>query len=74
MNPKTNITFTLPAYWASYIINGDSSGMDDSDIEECDAFMERNGNPHFVDVSESYFSWRNDADSLGGDVCDYTAI
>ena len=83
MNIET-IEYTLPAYWASYLINGDASGFDiantpdDPDAGtreqlEIDQWLESEGNPHFVDCGEQYFSWHNDATSLGGDVCDYIA-
>lgn len=26
----------LPAHWASYLVNGDASGMDDDDVEQVD--------------------------------------
>ena len=76
--------YTLPAYWASYLINGDASGFDiantpdDPDAGtreqlEIDQWLESEGNPHFVDCGEQYFSWWNEATSLGGDVCDYIA-
>ena len=68
------MSYTLPMYWASYLINGDASGLEDGEQAVIDAFLEREGNPHFCDCGESYFSWHNDATSLGGDVCDYTAI
>ena len=32
-------TSTAPAYWASYVINGDSSGMEDKEIAACDAWL-----------------------------------
>lgn len=33
------ITLTAPSYWASYLINGDSSGMEDQEIAACDAWI-----------------------------------
>ena len=78
------LDYTLPAYWASYLINGDASGFDiantpdDPDAGtrqqlEIDAWLESEGFPRFVDCGEQYFSWHNDATNLGGDVCDYIA-
>ncbi len=29
-----------PAHWASYLINGDASGLEDSEQAECDAWQE----------------------------------
>jgi len=83
MNIET-IEYKLPAYWACYLINGDATGFDitntpdDPDAGtreqlEIDQWLESEGNPHFVDCGEQYFSWSNEATSLGGDVCDYIA-
>jgi hypothetical protein len=37
LNEKRGIhTYTMPAYWASYLINGDASGMTDEEIRQCD--------------------------------------
>lgn len=67
-------TYCLPAYWASYLINGDASGLEPGEQQTIDAWLAREGNPNIVDCGEQYFSWRNDATLLGGDVCDYTAL
>jgi len=82
------ITYKLPAYWASYLINGDASGLEDicpaqsrgqlpgdeeSELATIDSFLQREGEPNFIDCGEQYFSWTNDATTLGGDVCDYVA-
>jgi len=79
------IKYTLPAYWAPYLINADATGFDiantpdDPDAGtrkqlEIDAWLESEGNSCFVDCGESYFSWGNDATNLGDDVCDFVAI
>lgn len=68
-------TYTLPAYWASYLINGDDSGISPVDVEQAEKFLADNNLPLPVAVGESYFSWRNDANTtLGDDVADYTFI
>lgn len=67
------IEYTLPAYWASYLINGDFSGLEDGEKETIDNYIKREENPCFVDCGEQYFSHTNDATTLGGDVCEYTA-
>ena len=36
-------TATAPAYWASYLINGDASGLEGDEIAACDAWIERLG-------------------------------
>ena len=69
------IEYTLPIYWASYLINGDASGLEDGEQAEIDAFLESEGNPEIIDCSNGHwFARSNDASSLGGDVCTYTAI
>ena len=67
-------TRTLPAYWASYLINGDASGLQDGEQEFIDAYLEREELPSPCDCSsESWFSWRNDSgNGLGGDVLEFT--
>lgn len=66
-------TYNLPAYWASYLINGDSTGLEEEEIKEVDAFLERNGLGCCIDVdNEQEFSWANDANQLGGAVADFT--
>ena len=67
------IIYALPMYWASYLINGDASGLEDDEIEAVDSFLRREESLLIVDVGQSYFSHRNDATRLGGDVCDYVA-
>jgi hypothetical protein len=66
--------YSLPSYWASYLINGDASGMDDDEQAQCDAFLE--SLPYgfsCVDYSEeSDFRHSNDAGTLAGDCLDYT--
>lgn len=68
------VTYTLPAYWASYLINGDDSGISPEDKAEADAFLAQHNLPDPVSCSdEKWFSWHNDSDNkLGGDVLEYT--
>jgi hypothetical protein len=58
--------YTLPAYWTSYLINGDCSDMSDSEIAEVDKFCRDKG--CCVGCSEEIeeFRWKNDANKLGG--------
>lgn len=66
--------YSLPVYWASYLINGDGSGLEDGEQEEIDAWLA--SLPcgwNCVDVSEETdFRRSNDATDLGGDCADYT--
>jgi hypothetical protein len=80
------MTVTLPAYWASALINGDASGMDDEEEvlmnAACEALTADGW--YIVDVArddegeacEPWFSWSYrlyGGDASGGDVLDYIA-
>ena len=71
-------TYTLPAYWASYLINNDASGTNDFDVSDCDEFidsiLEKNTRASCIGCGEeSYFLKTNDSrNGLWGDVLDYT--
>jgi len=60
--------YVLPAHWASALINGDESGLEDSDIKELNEWEERKHPGYCVDVSEAFFAIDNDANNMGGDV------
>lgn len=64
---------TLPAFWASYLFNGDSSGMEEGEQADCDAYIARNNLPDPAEMGEQYFGG-NDATALAGDVADYTFV
>ncbi len=69
--------YTLPIYWACYLINCDASGLNDGEQEEIDAFVEKEREDKaisFCDVSEPWFAHSNDANNLGGDVATFTVI
>ena len=69
------ITYILPVYWASYLINADDSGLSEDELDVINEWLIQENNPDFVDVSEdSWFSWHNDVNLVGGDVAEYTAI
>ena len=63
-------TYILPAYWASYLINGDLSGYEDSEIAEIEALCKGLG-PCIDMTDEDEFSWTNDANNLGGAVATF---
>jgi hypothetical protein len=48
------ITYKLPAYWASALINNDWSGYDKEEREEIKNWLNINGNPNIVSVGESF--------------------
>ena len=46
------LTYTLPAYWASYLINGDASGLEPGEQEQIDAWLAKEGLPSPVSCSD----------------------
>jgi hypothetical protein len=69
------------SYWASYLINGDASGLEPDEKALCDAWLDRELPAGFSIVNcaeESHFSWSYDlwtgSDCRGGDLLDYTAV
>ena len=74
----TEIQLTLPAHWATYMINGDATSYDltDQDIDKADAICELYGSP--VGCSEEpefTYSWRFDCPmKFHGDSLIYTFL
>lgn len=72
MKIKTE-TYTLPAYWAPYFINGDATGHDGDEIQEMRDFMKNH--PHLGEAlgcsAHPEFRMRNDATDLGCDCLDF---
>jgi hypothetical protein len=69
--------FTLPSHWACPVMYGDYSGLSDEEEREIDAFLAKEGIANWTlsDVSEHHwFSHRNDAGTLAGDVSRYTFV
>ena len=62
-------TYTLPAYWGPALINGDYSGYEDNEIAEIQEFERLHCCVGCGD--DSWFSWRNDVNKLGGDVQEF---
>ncbi len=70
---KKTETYTLPKYYACYLMYGDFSGLTEDEIKQIDRFVEREKLGWLVNISEeSYFKHFNDLDNLGNDVCEYT--
>jgi hypothetical protein len=66
-------TFILPAHFASFLVNGDASSLSMDDVDEIELFKAKRNLLSCVDCSEdSWFSWRNDLNNLGGDVMRFT--
>ena len=75
VNKIETVEYTLPVHLAPLLLYGDRSGMESDEIEAVENWLESEGNPCFMDMSEdSWFSWRNDFDDLGNTVATYTAF
>ena len=70
-NIKT-IDYTLPAFWASYLINGDSSGLEDKEAAQIDAFLTGEGlrDPLGCSEDNGNFCTFHDARPYGVLACD----
>jgi hypothetical protein len=53
--------FTAPSYWASYLINGDDTGIDDEEKAAADAWLESLGLGYPVSCDDAGFRWHHDA-------------
>lgn len=75
--PLETVTATAPSYWASYLVNGDDSGMDDNETAQADAFAKWLGG-NIVDCEDAGFMWTHDAmrvcGTLAADCQTYTAL
>jgi hypothetical protein len=76
----TTRTVTGAAYWASYFINGDASGLVQEEKNWADAWIARELEPgeDIVDCGEPYFTrhygLHTGTPFSGGDVVDYTVL
>ena len=63
----------LPSYLASYLVNGDASGIDPKERESCDKFLAGKGLSAGACAScgDEYFARHNDFDSFAGNVCEF---
>jgi hypothetical protein len=66
--PFEGESFTGPACWAPYLINGDATGLEDGEQAECDRVTEGLG--HCVDAIDVGFMSRPDY-GLAGECCEY---
>ncbi len=55
------IGITAPSVWASYLINGDESGLSVQDLERCDAWIKREGLGLPLTCEPFGFCWHHDA-------------
>lgn len=74
---RSVLTITAPSHWASYLINGDDSGLEPADIAACDAWIAREGVGLPVSCEDAGFRWRHDAyveSPFGADCQDYVFL
>lgn len=64
-------SYTLPAHWASALINDDYSDCTYEEAREIEDFCKDLG-PCLDVTDEEEFSWVNDANRLGGAVATFT--
>lgn len=67
--------YVLPANWASYLINGDASGLEDLERKECDQWLEGEYLKGWSCTADGhYFAHSHDASTLACYVSRYTFI
>ena len=67
----------LPIYWASYLMNGDSSGLENQEEKLIDKTLKQLGLTNCVNVLEDInFKWGISylPDLLGGDHCTFVFL
>lgn len=71
------VTATAPAHWASYLVNGDDSGLEPEEKRQAAKFAAWLG-AWPVDCSEAGFMWTHDAmrvcGALAAECESYTAL
>jgi hypothetical protein len=77
MTRYRTVTGTAPSHWASYLINGDASGIMPDDIAQADKFAEFLGATP-MDCTDAGFMWSHDAmrvcGALAADCRTYSAL
>jgi hypothetical protein len=66
------VEYTAPSAWASYLINGDASGLEDSEIKEADSFVESVGLGAPIDAQDAGFLTHPDYGTFAGDCQTYS--
>ena len=68
--PDGFIDYRLPAPWASYLINGDASGLETGEQERIDTFLKSEGLSSPVDCESeaSFCHWCDAPGELAGDM------
>lgn len=64
---------TLPSHWASYLVNGDASGLSDGERKQCEKTVARHGRTvgQCASCGDEYFARDSDADLGAGMVCPF---
>ena len=72
MSKLKTIDYTLPEFWACYLINGDDSGLSNNDVRQIDQFMANEGLGHPLCCSDDNGDFRtyHDARPYGVLACD----
>lgn len=73
MTIKTT-TATAPAYWAPYLINADRSGMEDHELDQCDAWTVRVCGAQYRVVDAPGDPYFGCFEGQGVDLLDYTLL
>ena len=70
------IHLVAPSYWASYLINGDHSGLNAVEKLACDDWIKSQNVGYPVTCDDAGFRWRHDADAfaLAGDCQTYAFL
>lgn len=74
IDPEKILEYRLPDYLASYLINGDASGLQDDEIDKINQFLEEEGISILEMKDDSSFYWSNDLDSIGANCSTFTVI
>ncbi|HHT9135830.1 MAG TPA: DUF6926 domain-containing protein [Candidatus Wunengus sp. YC60] len=61
------LKYRLPNYLAGYLINGDPSGLEDTEINEIDAFLKAHKVSIISMQEDSNFYYSNDLNNMGAD-------
>lgn len=69
-------TYILPAFWGPALINCDYSGYTENEAKEIRSFIDSNKQKkhafYCLDMAgDTYFSHSNDANNMGGEVCEF---
>ncbi len=74
-NRETQVELTAPSAWASYLFNGDASGMSEDDLVACDSWRAARFVGEAIFCTDARFMWLHDAYDympLGADCQVYT--